>query len=328
MLRLSIGWHFATEGVYKIMSTPEGKNSVLARIFPITEGPTFTSEEYLRASTGPFAEHFRAMVPDVESRDKLNPTRLKEDWSAELGRITAHYGFDEAQTAKAKEALAAKEILVDDYFAAYENQQKIKKYFDDLAAIAAVDRDPDAMSYERERVNDARRSTDYDRRGLIKPIVGWEKDLATAWVGLATPEQADRAGVYAPPLDDLAKIDRMTMYGTTAVGFGLLLGFLTPIAALGGAAFLTLIYLSMPPFPGLPLGPRSEGHYVFVNKNLIELVACLALAATPSGLWFGIDAFLFGWIDRIGKRRAAADASSETETEEAPRASRRSKRSR
>ena len=63
----------------------------------------------------------------------------------------------------------------------------------------------------------------------------------------------------------------------------------------------------MPPWPGLPEG-ITEGHYRFVNKNLIEMIACLALASTPNGLWIGLDALLFGWIGRgrrAGRGRAA-----------------------
>jgi uncharacterized membrane protein YphA (DoxX/SURF4 family) len=87
------------------------------------------------------------------------------------------------------------------------------------------------------------------------------------------------------------------MYGLSAVGLCLMLGLFTPLAALGGAAFLAGFYLSQPPFPGLPEGV-TEGHYRYVNKNLIELLACLVLASTPSGLWIGVDALLFGWIGR------------------------------
>jgi hypothetical protein len=55
-----------------------------------------------------------------------------------------------------------------------------------------------------------------------------------------------------------------------------------------------MIYLSMPPWPGLPLNPRAEGHYFIVSKNLVELIACLVIAATPNGHWIGLDALLFG----------------------------------
>ena len=91
-------------------------------------------------------------------------------------------------------------------------------------------------------------------------------------------------------------INLSTMYGLIAMGLCLMLGLFTPLAALAGAVFLAQIYLSMPPWPGLPPNPMAEGHYLIVNKNLIEMLACLALACMPTGLWIGLDALLFGWI--------------------------------
>ncbi len=84
------------------------------------------------------------------------------------------------------------------------------------------------------------------------------------------------------------------MFGLIAIGFCLIVGFLTPLAALSAAAFLAMIYLSMPPWPGLPPNPKAEGHYLIVSKNLVELLACLVIATTPSGHWIGLDALFFG----------------------------------
>jgi hypothetical protein len=84
------------------------------------------------------------------------------------------------------------------------------------------------------------------------------------------------------------------MYGLCAMGICLILGFLTPFAALCAAGFLAMIYLSMPPWPGLPPNPKAEGHYWIVSKNLVELIACLLIATTASGHWFGLDALFFG----------------------------------
>ena len=69
---------------------------------------------------------------------------------------------------------------------------------------------------------------------------------------------------------------------------------MTAWAALGAAAFLAMIYLSMPPWPGVPPNPKAEGHYLIVSKNLVELLACLVVATTPSGHWIGFDALFFG----------------------------------
>jgi len=87
----------------------------------------------------------------------------------------------------------------------------------------------------------------------------------------------------------------MTIWGITAIGAGLFSGTLTRAAALGGAAFLAMTYLAVPAFPWLPAPPQNEGNYVFVNKNVVEMMALLVIAATPSGRWFGGDAFL-NWL--------------------------------
>ena len=49
----------------------------------------------------------------------------------------------------------------------------------------------------------------------------------------------------------------------------------------------------MPALPWLPESPKAEGHYVFINKNLIETLALLTLATTRSGWWAGVDGLLY-----------------------------------
>src|SRR5260370_33680281 len=99
----------------------------------------------------------------------------------------------------------------------------------------------------------------------------------------------------------LQKVDYLVSYGTLAIGACLLLGLFSRLACISGAIFLLLLYLAMPPFPWLPDPPRpTEGHYLFVSKNLIEMIALLALATTRSGRWAGLDGLLqflnpWGW---------------------------------
>jgi uncharacterized membrane protein YphA (DoxX/SURF4 family) len=83
--------------------------------------------------------------------------------------------------------------------------------------------------------------------------------------------------------------DALVKYGLVAVGACLLAGFLTRSACLVGAGFLLLFFLAMPPLPGWPESPRTEGHYLYINKTLIELLALLLLATTRSGRWLGLD---------------------------------------
>ena len=49
--------------------------------------------------------------------------------------------------------------------------------------------------------------------------------------------------------------------------------------------------------------PPQEGNYLFVNKNLIEMLALLVLATTRSGRWFGLDALIYGLFTGFREER-------------------------
>src|SRR5262249_53064727 len=68
---------------------------------------------------------------------------------------------------------------------------------------------------------------------------------------------------------NLDRINFVTRWGLTIVGACLIVGLLTRTSCVAGAAFLLLFYLAMPSLPWLPLNPRAEGHYLFINKNII-----------------------------------------------------------
>ncbi|MGP0065239.1 MAG: DoxX family protein [Isosphaeraceae bacterium] len=293
VLRVAIGWHFLNEGVEKYESTLHGK-----------EG--FSAEVYLRNATGPLAPHFRQIVPDVDSRDMLDLSKLKAAWRSEVERVADHFGFSEAQRSQVAKVADESERWADAWFASPDNAEKREKYFHDLDQVEKAEQDPDAMSYELERAWEARRSVEADRRSLIGPLVEQGKSLRDAVAKLATSEQLASAGTVSPPITQLDLINITTTYGIMVIGVCLILGLLTPLAALSAATFLAMIYLSMPPWPGLPPNPKTEGHYFIVSKNLVELIACLVIATTPSGHWIGLDALFFGARRR---RRLALQAS-------------------
>jgi uncharacterized membrane protein YphA (DoxX/SURF4 family) len=319
LLRIAIGWHFLYEGCEKVQATLEGKEP-------------FSAEIYLRNANGPLGPYFRGMLPDVNSLAMLDSVRLKTSWKDDVSYIGDHYGFTQDQREKAQKILDESLRWADFWFGDPENVEKINKYYHDLGQVLATERDPDALSFQTERAADARRSVDADRRSLILPLTGQEKALREGVAEKATPEQVKAAGATrdavltllqkagigssslgqaqptsAPPVrwTSLDVLNALTMYGLIAIGFCLIAGFLTPLAALSAAAFLAMIYLSMPPWPGLPVNPKAEGHYLIVSKNLIELIACLVIATTPSAHWVGLDALFFGARRR---RRLAAQA--------------------
>ena len=281
------------------------------------EGPTFSSEGYLRNSTGPLAPKFRSLVPDVDSRRKLDKEQLKNEWAAEMARIGNHFGFDDAQQKKASDLLKGGEKTANDWFLIIENAEKVKKYLDEVDEIEAVENNPHALSYERSNAWADRKTAEADRKELAKEIDAWSLKLHDDLIALASPEQVKDYGPYRPPLSQLEQVDLATMWGLSAIGLCLMLGLFTPLASLGGATFLLSIYLSSPPWPGLPEAP-GPGHYRYVNLPLIEMLACLVLASTPNGLWIGLDALLFGWIGRGRRDRTEAEAQAETPRAERP----------
>lgn len=281
LLRIAIGWHFLTEGLEKYESTQKASQP-------------FSAEVYLRNSSGPLAPYFRGMIPDVNNLALLDPTRLKSSWSDSVARIEKHYGFSQEQETEARKLLDKSLTWADYWFANPENDEKRQKYYHDLGKVQATESDPGAMSFERERAWESRKALDTDRKTLTAPLVEQGTALAEAVAGLATPEQRSSAGAAKAEWTILDVANVMTIYGLCAIGICLIAGFLTPLAALGAATFLAMIYLSMPPWPGLPPNPRAEGHYWIVSKNLVELIACLVIATTPTGHWVGLDAVFFG----------------------------------
>ena len=89
-------------------------------------------------------------------------------------------------------------------------------------------------------------------------------------------------------------MDYAVMFGLSAIGLCLILGFCTRLACLGGAAFLVNVVLTTWPVPGVyPEMPSMVGNFMFVTKDVVELLALLVLALLPAGRWGGLDYFLW-----------------------------------
>jgi uncharacterized membrane protein YphA (DoxX/SURF4 family) len=87
-------------------------------------------------------------------------------------------------------------------------------------------------------------------------------------------------------------IDATTPWLLLVVGVGLFFGLFTRLSALSGGIFLLMTILTAPSLPWLPAPPNSEGYYILISKNVIEMVALFMLACIPSGRWFGLDALI------------------------------------
>ncbi|MBI2807547.1 MAG: hypothetical protein HYX68_21410 [Planctomycetes bacterium] len=98
-----------------------------------------------------------------------------------------------------------------------------------------------------------------------------------------------------PPLRSwelLEVSDFLVKWSLIVLGACLMLGLLSRLSSLATALLILSFYLAMPPLPGWPESPRLEGHYLLVNKTLIEILALMTLTFIPTGRWAGLDGLL------------------------------------
>jgi len=145
---------------------------------------------------------------------------------------------------------------------------------------------------------------------VLRVAIGWHflyegiaKLTASSWSAAGYLKQArgpfaDLFKGLAGNPDLLANADLVTMWGLTLVGTLLILGLFTRLAALGGFGFILLFYLCNPPFVGYFYSIPTEGSYLVVNKNLVELCALVVILVTGSGRFAGLDRIVHRLIGR------------------------------
>ena len=294
LLRISIGWHFLYAGIDKLTS------------------PNFTSAGYLSQSKGPLAEEFHKLVPDWDGRERfgeLDPA-LKADqeakkvdalkvvtdrWTAPLTdykeRFADHFKLSPEQQAATERSYYVRKAAMADYIAA--KQEDLEGYFHDLARLKRAQENPTAeMPFQVKRNWD--KQTD-----LRSQLTGWAKDLDKIGsdfrddlARLLNDEQLKR-GAIAQPFMSRVTQDNIVIYSNLAIGFCLMAGLFTRLAALGGALFLLPVVLAQPDWPGIyPPPPPAAGRTFIVGKEFIEMMALFMLATTHVGRWGGLDFFV------------------------------------
>ena len=94
----------------------------------------------------------------------------------------------------------------------------------------------------------------------------------------------------------LQVVDFLNTWGLILIGLGLFLGLFTRISEIAGIVLLGLYYIANPPFITTGSALAMEGHYLFVDKNLVELTALLVLAFFPTGRFLGLDYFIIRFL--------------------------------
>jgi len=149
-----------------------------------------------------------------------------------------------------------------------------------------------ASNLPPKEVEELRRSLAADLKGQTDRMKAGLEEMLTEPQKSVTIPKSPEAATF------IKTLDLVTICVITGAGAMLLIGLFTRLACVLAAGFLLLTFLSAPPFPWLPLPPATEGNPIYVNKNLIEFMALLALAGTASGRWLGIDGLLHWMFGR------------------------------
>ncbi len=83
-------------------------------------------------------------------------------------------------------------------------------------------------------------------------------------------------------------VDFLNIWGLILIGLSLILGLLNRPAAISGMVLLALYYVANPPMLGIGPG-TTEGSYIFVNKNVIEIGALWVLAQFSTSQIVGLE---------------------------------------
>ena len=159
-------------------------------------------------------------------------------------------------------------------------------------------------------MNEAKRLNHYSGAQLwmlviVRVLIGWHF-LYEGLVKLMNPSWSslgylmDSKGLFAGMFHSIAAspamvniADFMNMWGLTAIGVGLILGCFTQVATIGGVILLAFYCMSHPAGISTDYALPSEGSYLWVNKNLIELFTLALLFYFPTGSQVGFDRLLF-----------------------------------
>lgn len=282
LLRVTIGWHFLSEGYDKFVQ------------------PSWDAKPFFANARGPVAPQFRQMVWDYDGSLRTNVEKTTVHFAIFRDRASKHYGFDEAQKRQAKVnfAKAVKQLE----WVLEQNTVSLEEYRLGVDRMKRLESDRN-----RSEVTSLAGQTEAIRSewtAKLNPVLAqidlvW-KNYEVAQNALANQEQAGklpplRMGVPRNQLIDTSVMNRVVPYFDMTIGICLLIGLFTPVAALAAAGFLGSVFLSQ--FP--PSSGPGSTYY-----QLIECMACLVIAGTGCGRYAGLDFILHTIVRNFWPRTA------------------------
>lgn len=248
----------------------------------------------------PTEPQFVDFAPAAEWADEI-----LADWQKIEVKTQAMSFLGKEQRQQAVDAINKQRLNVADFVA--EEALDMQAYQHELWRLANEEAEPgaDEIPFEQERIAVKTAEVGGTPRKWIAAVQQFDGYLVDDLEGLLTGDQRAssaasriRKAATDPQVLRQEKNTWRVAVVITGVGFCLLTGFLTPIAAVVGALFLLAVMASQPPWVE---GARTE----FFYYQLTEFAAFLLLAATCAGKFAGIDALIHRWWSRRRPRQGA-----------------------
>jgi uncharacterized membrane protein YphA (DoxX/SURF4 family) len=274
-----------------------------------TKAATTAEEKAVKDAAAAEDKAVKAAKTDEEkakAKTDADKIRAKAKTDADKARLAAQKKAESFQEAGKELVTAAKAAYARWVYGVDPRECKVKGISGDLPLLTAPQR-LEHLEWVRQQAKAAEaRETNGLGNGNgidINRVAEFRMDALTAEIELARDANAfvaelkkDLNGgkVIEEPTEPSRGqlIDRVTMWFLLTVGVCLMAGLFTRVACVLAAGFLVMTYLAHPAFPWYPQPPNTEGNPVFVNKNVIEALALLALACYPTGRWLGLDALV------------------------------------
>jgi uncharacterized membrane protein YphA (DoxX/SURF4 family) len=325
ILRLAIGWHFLFEGLDKLRSLSLGPtefnrpwtSATFLREAPGPVGPWLRrladgEPDWLDSEDG---RNFARVAPGWEQgwrQARKLPEALERDWESYRQRFIAHYRIDDPKlVSRVQDAYRNAEIRAIGWLLGPKTGQagqavsslapspvnQIEAYQRQQARINEMEQQEFPAFGHDVRHGQLREARAEARRLAADLHAGWAKQTELMHKDLERClDESQRALGPLPEAESahtVGRLDRWIAWGLSLVGACMLLGFMTRPACLFAACFLAFIYLAYPPWPSMPDNPHVDGRNIFVDQNLIEMLALFVLTMVPSGRWLGLDALVF-----------------------------------
>lgn len=281
---VSFDWVYVHEEILKIAAEQQGER--------------FTSLPYLQSSAGPLRPLFRGLARDMDGLERLTTASAQARIDQRCRETLSHFAAAGMPfTMEQQRRLAAVRDAQKAAIAATLNGPAFRARLEDYKRMRErVAADPGHLTapFTRERLEADRKQLDVIAGELLGLVDEPLSELAVETQAIASVKQFS-AGPLPERKSPAAWIDALMPWGLAATGLCLLLGLFTPLAAVAATAQLAMFYFASPPWPGLP-ATAVAGHYLYVDRNLIEAVAAMLIAATGAGRWASLDRCLHAFV--------------------------------